>query len=118
MGCATDAAVYELLSWNRGDLNGILPSQEARMIGKRKASLVYYLYLQIGRWMFMLREMIRLFGLLNPRGPSLLRVYVIGCLGLWALFCDEVNLEVQSSNESLFPCLGGFQGQGPNGDHA
>jgi len=62
------------------NLRGILPSQEARMIGKRKAFIVYYPHLQIRMWMFMLREKIRLFGLLNARGPSLLRVYVRGCL--------------------------------------
>ena len=33
----------------------------------------------------MLREKIRLFGLLNPGEPSLLRVYVRGCLGLRGL---------------------------------
>ena len=60
-------------------LGGILLSQEDGMIGKRKAFSIYHLYLQIGMWMFMLREKIRLFGLLNQREPSLSRVYVRGC---------------------------------------
>ena len=86
MACMRDATVHDLLSFGmRVSLSRILPWQEAQMIGKRKTFSVYYLYLQIWMSMFMLREKISLFGLLNPRGPSLLRVYVRGCLDLMIL---------------------------------
>jgi len=92
-------------------LSGILPSQEAWMIGKRKTFSIYYLYLQIWMWMFMLKEK-RLFGLLNPREPSLLRVYVRGCLGPMVLTFRQRQFGSPKLIWKLVSLLRDIRGQG------
>ena len=77
----------------RVSIIGTLLSQEACMIGKRKAFLACWLYLWIWIWMLHLRVMKRLFSLLILMERCLLRVDVVGCMNLIVLFSHRRPFE-------------------------